>query len=161
VQFEHFNAFFYRELLPSARPVTAAGDDSVVVSPADSRMVVYETVLEAAKIWIKGATFTIESLLGAACADVAPLFFGGSLCLARLAPQVRLVKRVTCVNFAIPSTTPNSLMLCRTITGTYFHKKTLADTSRSLDHHACFAGGICQCLGSLFAVIQLMALCIP
>jgi hypothetical protein len=123
VQFEHFNAFFYRELLPSARPVTAAGDDSVVVSPADSRMVVYETVLEAAKIWIKGATFTIESLLGAACADVAPLFFGGSLCLARLAPQVRLVKRVTCVNFSIPSTTPNSLMLCRTITGTYFHKK--------------------------------------
>jgi phosphatidylserine decarboxylase len=85
--YPHFNAFFYRELKPSARPIAAPLDDGVVVSPADCRMVVYPTLSDATKIWVKGHSFTVESLLGPECADVAPLFLGGSLMLARLAPQ--------------------------------------------------------------------------
>jgi len=86
-QYPHFNAFFYRELKPSARPIAAPGDDAILVSPADCRMVVFPTLDDATRIWVKGRGFTVETLLGPAFADVAPLFVGGSLCLARLAPQ--------------------------------------------------------------------------
>lgn len=85
--FPHFNAFFYRELKAGARPVDAPGDDGVAVSPADSRMVVFGSTAEATSIWVKGAKFTVESLLGPECTDVAGLFLGGGFCLARLAPQ--------------------------------------------------------------------------
>lgn len=87
MQFETFNAFFYRELKPGARPIAAPRDGSVIVSPADSRMVVYPDLLEATRIWVKGRAFTVPALLGPECADVAPLFEGGALVLARLAPQ--------------------------------------------------------------------------
>jgi len=82
-----FNAFFTRELKPAARPIAAPLDDGVLVSPADSRTVVYPSISDATKIWVKGRSFTVEGLLGPECADVAPLFLGGSLLLARLAPQ--------------------------------------------------------------------------
>jgi phosphatidylserine decarboxylase len=82
-----FNDFFARELKPEARPIAAAADDAVVVSPADCRAVAYASVAAAAQVWIKGATFTVETLLGPAFADVAPLFVGGAVLLSRLAPQ--------------------------------------------------------------------------
>lgn len=82
-----FNAFFTRELKAGARPIAAPDDDGVVISPADSRAVVFPTVAAAAELWIKGRTFTVEALLGPACADVAQLFAGGAVLLSRLAPQ--------------------------------------------------------------------------
>jgi phosphatidylserine decarboxylase len=102
--YPHFNAFFYRELKPSARPIAAPQDDGVVVSPADCRLIVFPSVTEATAIWVKGARFTVETLLGPSLAEEAKLFVGGALCIARLAPQDyhrwhlpvtgRLVKRV-------------------------------------------------------------------
>ena len=50
-----FNAFFYREIKPERRPIFAPGDDGIVVSPADSRMVVFPTLQDATEIWVKGA----------------------------------------------------------------------------------------------------------
>eukprot|EP00123_Amoebidium_parasiticum_P015863 comp23183_c0_seq1/m.37572 comp23183_c0_seq1/g.37572 ORF comp23183_c0_seq1/g.37572 comp23183_c0_seq1/m.37572 type:complete len:812 (-) comp23183_c0_seq1:190-2625(-) len=85
--FPHFNAFFYRKLKPDARPITALDDPTVVVSPADCRMTVFPTIMDATTLWIKGSEFTIDGLLGPRAAELAPQFYGGSLCIARLAPQ--------------------------------------------------------------------------
>lgn len=75
------------ELKPGARAIADPWDDSVAVSPADCRMVCYTTLAEAAEVWVKGRAFTVETLLGPEGRDVAPLFAGGSIVVARLAPQ--------------------------------------------------------------------------
>ena len=85
--YPHFNAFFYRKLKPGLRPITAPDDDTVVVSPADSRMTVFATLFDALVVWIKGSAFSIENLLGPRAADLAGAFTGASLIIARLAPQ--------------------------------------------------------------------------
>lgn len=53
-------------------------------------MTAFQTVSDATKIWIKGRTFSIKRLLGDDYKDDASRFEGGSLCIFRLAPQVRL-----------------------------------------------------------------------
>eukprot|EP00124_Ichthyophonus_hoferi_P001205 Ihof_evm15s57 gene=Ihof_evmTU15s57 len=85
--FPHFNAFFYRKLKPSARPIACPDNSSILVSPADCRLMVFETIMDATKIWIKGSAFTIDNLFGEAAADIASKFYGGSLVIARLSPQ--------------------------------------------------------------------------
>ncbi|KAI9655082.1 MAG: hypothetical protein M1821_005565 [Bathelium mastoideum] len=80
-----FNAFFARELKESARPVEQANDPKVVSSPADCRLSAFETVDQATKYWIKGYGFTLAKLLGSA--ELAQQFDGGSMVIARLAPQ--------------------------------------------------------------------------
>ncbi|KAL8761703.1 MAG: hypothetical protein Q9184_002207 [Pyrenodesmia sp. 2 TL-2023] len=86
-QFKSFNEFFYRELKPGARPCSAPGDPRIIVSPADSRTVVFNTMDEATKIWVKGRGFTIERLLGDAYPEDAKRYKGGALGIFRLAPQ--------------------------------------------------------------------------
>ena len=49
-----FNQFFYRELKPSARPIASPKEENVVVSPADSRLLVFPSLDQAAHLWIKG-----------------------------------------------------------------------------------------------------------
>lgn len=61
-KYETFNDFFYRKLKEGARPIEAESDDNIIVSPADCRCVVYETVNEATELWIKGRNFTIAKL---------------------------------------------------------------------------------------------------
>jgi phosphatidylserine decarboxylase precursor len=85
--YANFNEFFARSLKPTARPIDAPHDETIVVSAADCRAVVYENLAEATKIWIKGKSFTLEKLLGPDCQDVLPLFLGGSLAVFRLSPQ--------------------------------------------------------------------------
>jgi phosphatidylserine decarboxylase len=80
-----FNAFFAREIKESARPIAEPENDLVTSSPADSRMTVFPTVDLATLYWIKGQGFTLERLLGSA--ELAQQFDGGSICIARLAPQ--------------------------------------------------------------------------
>lgn len=84
-KFTNFNEFFYRKLKPSARPLASPSDPKIAVSPADSRMHVFPTIAEAQQIWIKGHHFTLTSLLQNA--DLAKRYEGGSLVIARLAPQ--------------------------------------------------------------------------
>jgi phosphatidylserine decarboxylase len=80
-----FNEFFARPLRADARPVDEPGNDAVVSSVADCRLTAYPTIDLATKYWIKGSGFTLERLLGSA--DIAKQFDGGSIVIARLAPQ--------------------------------------------------------------------------
>lgn len=86
-QFKNFNEFFYRALKPGARPCSAPDDPRVIVSPADCRSVVFNTLDTAQAIWVKGREFTVERLLGDAYPQDAKRYHGGSLGIFRLAPQ--------------------------------------------------------------------------
>lgn len=80
-----FNAFFSREIKPEARPIAQPGNDLVTSSPADCRLTAFPTVDLATKYWIKGFGFTLSRLLGTEA--LASYFEGGSIVIARLAPQ--------------------------------------------------------------------------
>jgi len=80
-----FNAFFAREIKESARPVAEPENDFVTSSPADCRLTAFPTIDLATKYWIKGFGFTLERLLGSP--ELAAQFDGGSIVIARLAPQ--------------------------------------------------------------------------
>ncbi|KAL8659949.1 MAG: hypothetical protein Q9226_000171 [Calogaya cf. arnoldii] len=86
-QFKSFNEFFYRELKPNARPCSAPDDPRIIVSPADSRSVVFNTMDDATTIWVKGRDFTVERLLGDAYPEDAKRYKNGALGIFRLAPQ--------------------------------------------------------------------------
>ncbi|KAG9039968.1 hypothetical protein FRB95_004440 [Tulasnella sp. JGI-2019a] len=85
--FKTFNEFFYRKLKMSYRPITDPDDPRRVVSVADCRMMAFETVHDATKIWIKGREFTVSKLLGDHYRDEAAKYTGGALGIFRLAPQ--------------------------------------------------------------------------
>ena len=80
-----FNEFFAREIKESARPVDEPGNELVSSSPADCRLTAFPTIDMATKYWIKGFGFTIPKLLGDE--ELARQFDGGSIVIARLAPQ--------------------------------------------------------------------------
>lgn len=82
--FRTFNEFFYRKLKPEARKL-ASPDPRVCVSPADSRMNCFETIDMATQLWIKGANFSITSLLKDE--GLAEYYVGGAVMVCRLAPQ--------------------------------------------------------------------------
>lgn len=86
-EFKSFNEFFYRALKPDARPCSAPEDPQVIVSPADCRSVVFNTLESAQAIWVKGREFTLQRLLGDAYPEDAKRYVGGSLGIFRLAPQ--------------------------------------------------------------------------
>ncbi|KAI0671294.1 phosphatidylserine decarboxylase-domain-containing protein [Trametes maxima] len=85
--FKTFNEFFYRKLKPDARPVESPDDPYRLVSGADCRLMVFETVSEATRLWIKGREFSVGRLLGDAHRAEADKYIGGALCIFRLAPQ--------------------------------------------------------------------------
>ncbi|GKT50933.1 phosphatidylserine decarboxylase proenzyme 2 [Colletotrichum spaethianum] len=86
-EFRNFNEFFYRALKPEARPCSAPDRPDVVVSPADCRSVVFNSVSQATKVWIKGREFSIKRLLGDAYPEDVKRFENGALGIFRLAPQ--------------------------------------------------------------------------
>ncbi len=82
--FEHFNAFFTRELAPGARPLD--GDDRTVASPADGHIsqlgdIDAERILQA-----KGRGYTVSELLGGDSATAAA-FRNGSFLTLYLSPR--------------------------------------------------------------------------
>lgn len=83
--YPNFNAFFGREIKESARPIAEPDNDLVTSSPADCRLTAFPSVDLATKYWIKGFGFTVEALLGDA--QLAAHFEGGTIVIARLAPQ--------------------------------------------------------------------------
>jgi phosphatidylserine decarboxylase len=84
---ETFNEFFYRKLKADARPVADPTDPTTLVSGADCRMMVFESVQEATKLWIKGRDFTVAKLLGDAYKGQHQKYIGGHVAIFRLAPQ--------------------------------------------------------------------------
>jgi len=83
--FPNFNEFFFRKLTPIARPISFPDDPRIAVSPADCRLNVFVSIGEATRLWIKGKHFSIASLL--VSEELAAKYDGGSLLIARLAPQ--------------------------------------------------------------------------
>jgi phosphatidylserine decarboxylase len=82
-----FNQFFYRRLKPGARPTESPDDPNRLVSAADCRLMAFETVTEATRLWIKGREFTVGRLFGPGYRSLADRYAGGALAIFRLAPQ--------------------------------------------------------------------------
>jgi phosphatidylserine decarboxylase len=83
--FANFNEFFYRKLKASARTIAEPNNPKVAVSPADCRLHVFPQIDTATSVWIKGKNFNLQNLLRDD--QLATKFNGGSLVIARLAPQ--------------------------------------------------------------------------
>lgn len=83
--FKNFNQFFYRKLKPGKRVIDHPADPKIAISPADCRMSLFSTIDSATEIWIKGKNFSLENLLQDSA--LASEFSGGSIVIARLAPQ--------------------------------------------------------------------------
>lgn len=84
-KYRTFNEFFAREIKESARPIAEPGNEAVVSSPADCRLTAFPTIDLATKYWIKGFGFTLSRMLKSD--SLAEKFAGGSIMIARLAPQ--------------------------------------------------------------------------
>ncbi|KNC52169.1 phosphatidylserine decarboxylase subunit beta [Thecamonas trahens ATCC 50062] len=83
-QYSSVNDWFTRSLAAGARPVVGSPGDDIVASSADCRAVVYESVPENLKIWLKGEEFTAKELLHYTSASQD--FAGGPIAILRLAP---------------------------------------------------------------------------
>jgi phosphatidylserine decarboxylase len=59
----------------------------VIVSPADCRSVVFNTIDDATRIWVKGREFSLERLIGPVYPLDVKRYRGGSMGIFRLAPQ--------------------------------------------------------------------------
>ncbi|KAJ1326589.1 phosphatidylserine decarboxylase [Microdochium nivale] len=86
-KFNNFNEFFYRALKPGARPCSAPDNPHVLVSPADCRSVVFNSIDDATSIWVKGREFSVSSILGDAYPEDAKRYTNGAMGIFRLAPQ--------------------------------------------------------------------------
>ncbi|KAF8930124.1 hypothetical protein BGZ47_000735 [Haplosporangium gracile] len=84
-KYTNFNQFFYRKLRPDARPIHQKANPNIIVSSADCRLCVFESIHTATKVWVKGKSFSLQNLLRDPL--LASQFEGGSIALFRLAPQ--------------------------------------------------------------------------
>ena len=84
-EYKTFNEFFYRKLKPGSR--TIEGQNSqIMVSCADSRCTVFDTIAKSQEIWIKGSKFSIDKLTGNYKLEKANEK-NTSIAIFRLAPQ--------------------------------------------------------------------------
>ncbi|CAJ1385230.1 unnamed protein product [Effrenium voratum] len=83
-EFRSMNDFFTRELKPEARPIASPQEPGVFVSCADCRVIIFPSLEEATRLWIKGSKFSLTELLGAAA---PPFLKGCSVVIFRLATQ--------------------------------------------------------------------------
>lgn len=77
--FSCFNDFFYRKINTSKRPIGEG-----VVSPADGKILTFETVAASQEFFVKGSLFNVASFL--ADEKLAKKYEGGAMCIVRLAP---------------------------------------------------------------------------
>jgi len=82
--YKTFNEFFYRKLKPDARPIANREDSNIIVSSADCRLILFDNINEATRIWIKGHNFSLHHLFDDE--KMAEEFDGGSIAVFRLAP---------------------------------------------------------------------------
>ena len=78
-KFKHFNDFFYRKINPAKRPIGQG-----VVSPADGKMLAFQSIEESTSFFIKGSHFDLSRFLGTA--ELAQKYRGGAMLIIRLAP---------------------------------------------------------------------------
>ena len=82
--YKNFNEFFYRKLQPNARPIADPDDPKTIVSAADCRLIIFNNIDDATRLWIKGRHFSLKTLFDNK--DLAEEFDGGSVAVFRLAP---------------------------------------------------------------------------
>ncbi|KAG0463329.1 hypothetical protein HPP92_019398 [Vanilla planifolia] len=82
--FKTFNEFFIRELMPGVRPISHIECDDVAVCAADSRLMVFKSIDDSLRFWIKGRKFSVQGLLST---EYSNGFNEGSIVIFRLAPQ--------------------------------------------------------------------------
>lgn len=82
--FKTFNEFFCRHLKAGSRPLDP--DPRRLLSPADSRALFWPELQDGQCIPAKGASFSVEELLGPPGAEFAPRFRTGALAVFRLCP---------------------------------------------------------------------------
>ncbi|KAI7901152.1 phosphatidylserine decarboxylase-domain-containing protein [Cokeromyces recurvatus] len=111
-KYKTFNEFFTRAILPSKRPIADPNDDNVIVSSADCRLNVFDSIDAATTFWIKGKEFSLSNLLQDQ--SLAKKLEGGSLAIFRLAPQ-------DYHRFHIP--TKGEIKSIQSISGTYYTGK--------------------------------------
>ena len=84
-KYSTFEDFFVRKHKHGRRPVFEQDDPSKAVVVADCRLVVYPSVAEARKLWIKGHNFTIANLIQDDA--LAGSWHDGAVASFRLSPQ--------------------------------------------------------------------------
>ena len=81
-QYKSLNSFFGRSIYP--KPSTSISSSNIIVSPAQCRMVAFDTVTHAKKIWVKSQQFSVRKLLDDSCEPTA--YNNCSMAIFRLAP---------------------------------------------------------------------------
>ena len=84
-KYRTFEEFFVRRHKSGSRPIHAKNDAKKAVVVADCRVVTYETVPLAKKLWIKGSEFSITNLV--MDVDLGARFEDGSVASFILSPQ--------------------------------------------------------------------------
>lgn len=84
-RYSNFEDFFVRAHKSGSRPICAPEDPLRAVAVADSRLVVYESVHESKKVWIKGSDFSITNLV--MDTQLGSQFANGAVASFRLSPQ--------------------------------------------------------------------------
>lgn len=80
--FDSFNAFFYRKLKHTARPISS-GEKSICF-PADGRHIAIPDLSEVAGVYVKGQNFDLGTFLGSS--ELSDAFSGGTAVISRLCP---------------------------------------------------------------------------
>ena len=78
-EFTSFNDFFYRKLKPNVRKI-----EEGVVSPADGKIIGFESVGHWDRFFVKGSEFSLEKYLNDK--ELFEKYKGGSMVVVRLAP---------------------------------------------------------------------------
>jgi len=84
LKFEHFNAFFTRELKADARVI--AGDENTIACPADGAISQLGAITNDRVLQAKGRYFSLRSLLGGSASDAEP-FQEGTFATVYLSPK--------------------------------------------------------------------------
>lgn len=80
--FNNFNDFFARKLLPSARPINM--DSNALISPGDGRLSAYDNIDLNKLVQVKGLTYSLEELIDDK--ELAKEYDGGICLILRLCP---------------------------------------------------------------------------
>jgi len=83
--YDSVNDFFIRKLANGSRPIASPNDDSVLVSPADSRVLILPNLPSSFSVVIKDEGYDLPTLFGNA--TVGNMYVGGVMIIIRLAPQ--------------------------------------------------------------------------
>ncbi|KAI5462814.1 phosphatidylserine decarboxylase-domain-containing protein [Mariannaea sp. PMI_226] len=118
-EYHTFEEFFTRAHKSGSRPIHKQEDSTVAVVPADSRLVVYDSVAEAKKLWIKGNYFNITNLV--MDTQLGSRYNDGAIASFRLSPQ-------DYHRYHAPVT--GSVKLFRSVPGDYYQVDAIALNSK-------------------------------